>query len=84
MIKFNQKISNRDQAIDFAERMMNYMEKTGKQLRVKVEVWQPKRSQDQQALIHCIIREIANYAGINPETFKQEYIKRGYGGLYTF
>lgn len=81
---YNTKLENRENVARLAERIMDYFERGGKPVRVKVEAWQSKRSEDQQALIHIIIRSIANHVGANPEWFKQECIKRDCEGVYPF
>ena len=79
MKKTELKISTEAEAKRWYERAKKYFENDGKPLLVVTELYQEGRTPDQQALIHCIMREIALSSGIGEERFKQD-LKNG---VYT-
>ena len=44
----------------------------------------PKRNESQQALLHSLIRELANHTGCDPEWFKQNVIKKNSEDVFPY
>jgi hypothetical protein len=49
---------------------------------LEVRRYEVGRNEGQQALLHCLIREIANQAGCGEDWFKQSFLKRDCEGLF--
>lgn len=81
---YNQTIKTEKQAADLYTRITSYLSKVPDGVRVSVEKVEPGRTENQQARLHCIIREIAISAGVGPEWLKQSFIKRDCEGLYPY
>ena len=56
-----------------------------KNIALEVRRWEEQRSDNQQAKLHILIRDISNEAGVsNSEYFKQKYIKENVHGIFPF
>lgn len=51
---------------------------------VEIRDFKADRTVDQQAVVHILMRQIANAAGVDPELFKQKYIKQNEYGIFPY
>lgn len=81
---YNQTIKTEKQAADLYTRITSYLSKVPDGVRVSVEKVEPGRTENQQARLHCMIREIARSAGCGEDWFKQSYLKRDCEGAFPW